>query len=144
MERLMNFIVMICANVTIPLTISLWIISIWMATGKGGRAKNGLSRLSMALRKIRSPLRIILCIAALINAVASSAGTFTLIWSVLYLTYSVSMGIVCLYRRWKGRDTIKWTQVLVIASALVLIYMVRKLRRPKRNPRRDAPIFEIQ
>ena len=133
---------MICANVTIPLTISSWIISIWMATGKGGRAKNGLSRLSMALRKIRSPLRIILCIAALINAVASLASTFTLIWSVLYLAYSGFMCIARVYCLCKGLDAAKWTQVLVITSILALVYMLQKLQRPRRNPSVAAPACE--
>ena len=142
MEHLINLTVMICANVTIPLTISLWIISIWMATGKGGRARNGLSRLSMALRKIRSPLRIVLCITALINAVASSASTFTLIWSVLYLTYSIFMCIARLYCLCKGLDATKWTQVLVITSILALVYMLQKLQRSRRNPSVAAPACE--
>ena len=142
MEHLINLTVMICANVTIPLTISLWIISIWMATGKGGRARNGLSRLRMALRKIRSPLRIVLCITALINAVASSASTFTLIWSVLYLTYSIFMCIARLYCLCKGLDAAKWTQALVITSILALVYMLQKLQRPRRNPSVAAPACE--
>jgi len=142
MEHLINLTVMICANVTIPLTISLWIISIWMATGKGGRARNGLSRLRMALRKIRSPLRIVLCITALINAVASSASTFTLIWSVLYLTCSGFMCIARLYCLCKGLDAAKWTQALVITSILALVYMLQKLQRPRRNPSVAAPACE--
>ena len=142
MEHLINLTVMICANVTIPLTISLWIISIWMATGKGGRARNGLSRLRMALRKIRSPLRIVLCITALINAVASSASTFTLIWSVLYLVYSGFMCIARLYCLCKGLDAAKWTQALVITSILALVYMLQKLQRPRRNPSAAAPACE--
>jgi len=142
MEHLINLTVMICANVTIPLTISLWIISIWMATGKGGRARNGLSRLRMALRKIRSPLRIVLCITALINAVASLASTFTLIWSVLYLAYSGFMCIARVYCLCKGLDAAKWTQVLVITSILALVYMLQKLQRPRRNPSVAAPACE--
>jgi len=142
MEHLINLTVMICANVTIPLTISLWIISIWMATGKGGRARNGLSRLRMALRKIRSPLRIVLCITALINAVASSASAFTLIWSVLYLTCSGFMCIARLYCLCKGLDAAKWTQALVITSILALVYMLQKLQRPRRNPSVAAPACE--
>jgi len=142
MEHLINLTVMICANMTIPLTISLWIISIWMATGKGGRARNGLSRLRMALRKIRSPLRIVLCITALINAVASSASAFTLIWSVLYLTCSGFMCIARLYCLCKGLDAAKWTQALVITSILALVYMLQKLQRPRRNPSVAAPACE--
>jgi len=109
---------------------------------KRREARNGLSRLRMALRKIRSPLRIVLCITALINAVASSASAFTLIWSVLYLTCSGFMCIARLYCLCKGLDAAKWTQALVITSILALVYMLQKLQRPRRNPSVAAPACE--
>ena len=115
---------MICAKLTIPLTILVCIIFVLRMAGKKGDKQSRVNRWNRRLRKMHIPLGTALAVTAFVHAIFSSTGIFAPVWGALCLIFLILTCLTWFFRKKKGFNFMKWHRTL---TALFLITLILHL-----------------
>ena len=118
---------MLCAKLTIPLTILVCVIFVLRISGKKCKPDGWVNRLNRKLRKIHIPLGLALLIAAFVHAIFSSTGIFALIWGALCLFFLALTCLTWFFRKRKGFNFMKWHRALTVAFLITLVLHLAEL-----------------
>lgn len=120
MENILMGINMICAKLTLPLTILVTIIFVLRLVGKRFDKEHWINKWNRALRKKHIVLGIALAVVSILHALCSSTGLFSLTWGALSIVLLVALCLSFYLRKKKGSRWMMWHRGLTVAFLLVL------------------------
>ena len=120
MENIIMGINMICAKLTMPLTILVVMIFVLRIIGKRLDKGHWVNKWNRALRKKHIPLGIALAVISILHALCSSTGLLSLTWGTLAIVLLVAVSMSFYLRKKQGSKWMVWHRGLTAAFLIVL------------------------